>query len=99
MMDFLVDFLVEFVFYIFAEGFVSLSVSFMPNKAISLRTKKILAIVLSLVGICLFALLVVGVVILVESRGENVIGWIFIALCLIYVILSIASRFVAKIKK
>ncbi len=98
-MDFLVDFLVEAVFNIFAEGFVAFSAAFMPNKALSPRTEKILAVIFSLIGLCLFVLLVVGVVMLVESHGDNPIGWFFIGACAIYVVLSIVARIVAKIKK
>lgn len=95
-MDLLVDLLVEVVFNIFAQGFVSLSAAFMPNKTLSPRTEKILTIIFCLIGICLLVLLVLGVVMLVESRGDNLIGWIFIGVCIIYILLSIASRIVAK---
>ena len=98
-MDFLMDFLVEGVFNVLAEGFVSLAAAFMPNKTLSLRIEKILRIIFSLIGICLFVLLVVGIVMLVEYHGDNLIGWIFIGVCAIYVVLSIVARIVTKIKK
>lgn len=97
-MDFLVDFLVEVVLNVFAEGFVSLSAAFMPNKALSPRTEKILTIILFLVGVCLFVLLFVGIGILVKSHGDNLIGWIFVGACINYVLLSIVAKIVAKIK-
>ena len=99
MMDFLMDFLVEVIFNVFAEGFVALAGVFMPNKALSPRTEKILAIIFSLIGLCLFVLLVVGIIILNESRGDNPIGWIFMGVSTIYVALSIVARIVIKIKK
>ena len=98
-MDFLMDFLVEVVFNVFAEGFISLAAAFMPNKAFSPRTEKILTIIFSLIGICLFVLLVVGAVILIESRGDNIMGWILTGVCAIYVVLAIVSKIVAKTKK
>ena len=98
-MDFLIDFLVEVVFNVFAEGFVSLAAAFMPNKVLSSRTEKILTVIFSLLGICLFVLLVVGIVMLVESHGDNLIGWIFMGVCTIYVVLSIVARIVTEIKK
>lgn len=99
MMDFLIDFLVEVIFNVFAEGFVALAGVFMPNKALSPRTEKILAIIFSLIGLCLFGLLVVGIIMLVESRGDNLLGWIFMGVSTIYVALSIVARIVIKIKK
>ena len=65
------DFLVEVVFNVFAEGFVALAGVFMPNKALSPRTEKILAIIFSLIGLCLFGLLVVGIIMLVETKKEK----------------------------
>ena len=99
MMDFLIDFLVEVIFNVSAEGFVALAGVFMPNKALSPRTEKILAIIFSLIGLCLFGLLVIGIIMLVESRGDNLLGWIFIGVCTIYIALSIVARIVIKIKK
>lgn len=98
-MDFLIDFLVEVIFNVSAEGFVALAGVFMPNKALSPRTEKILAIIFSLIGLCLFGLLVIGIIMLVESRGDNLLGWIFIGVCTIYIALSIVARIVIKIKK
>lgn len=98
-MDFLIDFLLEVVFNVFADGFVALAGIFMPNKTLSPRTEKILTIIFSLIGLCLFVLLVVGIIVLVESHGDSLIGWIFMGVSIIYVVLSIIARIVIKIKK
>lgn len=98
-MSFIVDILVEFLLNIFAEGFVALAASFMPKRNLSKRAQNIISIVSCLIGAAMFVLLIVGIVLVVESSAGNIFGWIFIGICVAYIILAITLKIIYVVKK
>lgn len=98
-MDVIIDVLVESVFHLFGEGFVSLCLVFVPNKTISDKTKEIISIVSVFIALALLVGLVIGIVLLVETQGNSTLGWIFISLASVYVLLGIIFKIVSVFKR
>ena len=98
-MDFIIDILVEILFGSLAEGFVALSSIFLPKKSLTPKVEKQLRILFTFAGILLFALLVVGIILLIESHGKSVLGLVFVILCGLYVASSTILKIVTSIKR
>ena len=98
-MEFIFDVLVEAVFELFGEGFVCLSSAFVPQKTISEKGKKIISYVCLAVSLVLLVGLFAGIVISVETKGQNYWGWLLISLNIIYLITGITMKIVSRIKR
>lgn len=98
-LDFIIDVLVEVVFEAIAEGFMMLSEVFVPNQTFSAKARKILTIVFSLLALVLFFVLVLGILLLAESRGGSSLGWIFVILGGGYILMAVILKIIAVIKR
>jgi len=94
-MDFIVDFLVEAFLELFGEGFVSLCSAFIPNKALSGKSQRIIGIIFLIIALALFVGLIVGIVLLIETSGQSFWGWLLISLSLIYIVSGIVLKIVS----
>ena len=97
-MDFILDILIEIVFGSLAEGFVALSSFLVPDGFLTPKAEKRLRIIFTFAGILLFALLIVGIILLIESHGQSVFGLIFVILCGLYVASSVTLKIITIIK-
>lgn len=95
-MDFIFDTMAYVLFEILGEGFVSLFTSFIPSRKISIKAYRVLFIMGLVVSIVLFVGLIYGVILLVESNARSVLGWMLLALAIIYVITAVIFKFVNK---
>ncbi len=95
-MDFIFDFLVYGIFEFLGEIFVSLFTAFIPSRKLSFKTCRILYILGLVVSLLLFAGLIYGIVLLVESNAQSVLGWIFITLAVVYIVSGIVFKFINK---
>lgn len=98
-MEFIFDFLVEFVFEIIGEGYVSLCSAFVPQKVITEKGKKIIYCICLIVSILLFIGLFIGIAILVETQGQSFWGWLLISVNILYLLMGIALKIVSLMKK
>ncbi len=98
-MEFIFDILVEAFFELFCEGFVSLYSAFVPQKVVSEKGKKIIGYVCLAFLLALFAGLFVGIIILVETKGQSFWGWLLICLNIIYLLTGITLKILSHIKK
>lgn len=98
-MDWSIVMLLDVFLELFAEGFLSLSSVFFPNRSMSGRAQRILRVVVSLLAALMLVLLIIGVIFLAASQGESILGWIFVGVCSIYVLTAIVLKIIAEIKK
>lgn len=98
-MEFVFEVLVEAFFEIFGEGFIALSSVFVPQKVISKKGKKIVCYVCLTISLVLLAGLFAGIIILVETKGQSLLGWLLISLNIIYLLMGIILKIVSHIKK
>jgi len=98
-LDFIIDVLVEVVFEAIAEGFMMLSEAFMPQKTLSAKARKVLSVVFGLIALVLFFLLLLGIFLLIETRGESSFGWLFVILGGAYLFMAIVLKIIAVIKR
>ena len=98
-MDFLFDILIDAFFELFGEGFFALSSTFVPEKGVSEKTKRIIGCVFFSISIILLIGLVAGIFILAETKGKSFWGWLLISLSIIYLLAGITLKIVSHIKK
>ena len=98
-MDWSIVMLLDVFLELFAEGFMSLSSAFFPNRSMSDRAQRILRVVVCLLAVLMLVLLIIGVVFLAASQGKSILGWIFVGMCNIYVLAAIVLKIIAEIRK
>lgn len=98
-MDLIFDVLIEVVFGIFCEGIIDLSSAFVPQKVISEKRKKIIGYVCLVISLVLLVGLFAGIIILVETKGQSLWGWLLISLNMIYLLAGITLKIISHIKK
>lgn len=98
-MDFIVDVLVEAIFEIFTEGFLALYLTFAPQKVLTEKGKKIIGYIFLAISVVLLVGLFIGIVILLETKGQSFWGWLLIVLNIIYIITGITLKIVSHVKK
>ncbi len=98
-MEFVFDVLVEAIFEIFAEGFIALYLAFAPQKAMTEKSKKIIGYIFLAISVVLMVGLVIGAVVLLETKGQSFWGWLLIGLNVVYIITGITLKIIAHIKK
>ena len=98
-MDVLFDMLLEFLFTLFAEGFLYLHSAFVPNKDITPKLKKRIKVICLFVSLFLFAGLFAGIIILVELGIRNFWGWLLISLNVLYLLSAVVLKIIAHAKK
>ena len=98
-MDWSIVMLLDVFLELFAEGFLSLSSVFFPNRSMSGRAQRILRVVVSLLAALMLVLLIIGVIFLAASQGESILGWIFVTVSGIYVVSAIVLKIVVAIRK
>ena len=96
--EFLFDILVEAFFELFGEGFVSLCSAFVPKRAISEKGKTIISYVCFAISLALLVGLFVGIIVLIETKGQCLWGWLLITLNVIYLLIAIILKIVSYIK-
>ena len=97
--EILFDILVEAFFELFGEGFVSLCSAFVPQKKITEKGKSIIRYACLAVSLILFVGLFVGIILLVETKGQSFWGWVLISLDIIYLLAGITLKIISYIKK
>lgn len=98
-MEFIFDFLVEFILEIFGEGYVFLCSAFVPQKATTEKGKKIIRCICLVVSVLLFIGLFIGIAILAETKGQSFWGWGLISVNALYVFTGLALKIVSFVKK
>ncbi len=88
----------EEIFEIFAEGFLNLYKVFIPDKTSSKGAYHVIKWFLFVIGLVLLAGLVFGVVLVVETAGQSVLGWVLISLALIYIVFAIVVKIVSYLR-
>lgn len=96
-MDFVIDFIFELFFEIFGEGFLSLCSAFVPERYLTERSKKIVGKVFMVIACILLLGLLLGISLVCEN-GKSALGWILIALNIVYVVLGITLKIISSLK-
>lgn len=97
-MEFIFDILAEAFFELFGEGFVALSSVFVPQKEITPKRKATIGYVCLAVSLVLLAGLVVGVILLVETKGQSVWGRLAVVVSLLYLLTGILLKIIFCVK-
>lgn len=90
------DCIVELLFEIFFEGFISLCEEFIPKKLRSGKTRRVITVAFLILATALFVGLVFGVIALVEYRGRSLFGWIMVGLTAAYLIAGVLLKVFRK---
>ncbi|MCH5170639.1 MAG: hypothetical protein J1F24_05065 [Oscillospiraceae bacterium] len=98
-MDFIFDVLVESIFEIFVDGFLALCSAFVPQKVLTEKGKKIIGYIFLAISVVLLVGLFIGIVVLLETKGQSFWGWLLIGLNIIYIITGITLKIVSHFKK
>lgn len=98
-MDFIVDFFVEFFMEIVVEGFVSAGTEVAPYEKLSEKKKDAITVVAVIVSVLLFLLLVIGGIMLLETKGESDLGKVLIGFPIVYFLTGIILKIVRFVKK
>lgn len=101
-MDSFLDILFELVLTVFVEGFVegfvSLCTVFVPQKKLSHKATKIITWICVITSLLLLVGLFAGIVILGKTRGQNLWGWLLIAINVVYLLAGITLKLFSHIK-
>lgn len=81
----IIEFILEFVFEIVGELFVSIASVFLPSKAISHRLYRILHFISVVIAVAVLVCAFIGVVMLVDSGGRSVWGYVLISVSVAYI--------------
>ena len=95
----IVDILFEVFFEIIVQGYVWVSMLFIPKRHLSERIRNILTITFVLIGLAMFVALIVGVVFVLTSQGASVFGWVLTGIGIVYLVLALILKIISKIKK
>lgn len=98
-MEIVVELFMEIIFGVLVEGFLSLWFWVFPGKHITEKGKKVAKVICALISLAFLVALVVGIILLGSSQGENFWGWLLISLSVIYVISGIVLKIVFYVKK
>ncbi len=90
--EFIFNILVEAFFELFGEGFIALYSAFVPQKEVTEKEKRIISYVCLAISLILLAGLFVGVIILVETKGQSFCGWLLIFINIIYLLSGIILK-------
>ena len=81
------------------EGIVDSADCLIPGKRLSNNAKKAIALVLCIVGLAMLILLIVGIVYLVQNKGQSPAGWIMLSAALSYALLLTLWGVVIRLMK
>ena len=88
----MLDFLIEIIFEVICEGFVSLVEEFLPRRFRSKGVGAAVTILFLILACALFVGLVIGVIQLVESGGTSSSGWLLVSLALGYILCGVLLK-------
>lgn len=95
-MGLILDVIIYVVFEFLGEFFVSVFTAFIPSRKLSIKDYRIIFVVGLIISVFLFVGLVYGIILLVESNAQSVLGWIFVSLAVIYVLTGIVFKLINK---
>lgn len=98
-MEIVIDLIMEVVFEVFAEGFISLWFWIFPGKHITEKGKRIVKAICAIVSLAFLVALVAGIILLGSSQGKNYLGWLLVSLSVIYLLAGIILKIISCIKK
>lgn len=98
-MDFIVDFFVEFFMEIVVEGFVSAGTEVVPYEKLPKGKKDAITVVAVIVSVLLLLSLIIGGVMLLETKGESDLGKVLIGFPIVYFLTGIILKIVRFMKK
>lgn len=97
-MDIIIDFFIQLFFESVADGFVSLCRAFVPGRLLSDKARRVVVIVFYFVAVALFAGLVLGIILLVETGGKSPLGLALVAFAVAYMCAGVVLKTVAYFK-
>ena len=98
-MDFIIEFLVEFFMEIFVGGFLSAGAEVVPYEKLSKKKKEKYKYIAVAVSAILLVLLIIGGVMLLETKGKSELGKVFIGFPVVYFVTGIVLKIYRYIKK
>ncbi|MDD6094144.1 MAG: hypothetical protein PUC29_00155 [Clostridia bacterium] len=98
-MDMVFDIFAEVFFEVICEGFLYLCTLFIPSKKLSEKARKIVGIVLAIIASLLFLGLVVGIFMLIETKGTGILGWALVSAAVLYVFAGVALKIISHKRK
>ncbi len=98
-MDEIFEIIFEFVVEIVVEGFLNLYKAFLPSKVVSPIAYKVIKMVALIISATLFVLLIIGIGLLIESGATSVLGWVFVSLYGLYLVLAIVAWVFSAVRK
>ena len=91
---------IEILIEIFGESMISLSSALVPEKPVSEKTKKVIAVICAVFGLISMICLIIGIALLGEESGKYITaGIVFICVFAVYLITVIAANIIRLIKK
>ena len=91
---------IEILIEIFGESMISLSSALVPEKPVSEKTKKIIAVICAVFGLISMICLIIGIALLSEESGKFITaGIVFISIFGIYLIIVITANIIRLIRK
>lgn len=98
-MDFIFDFLAELFAEIFCEGILSAGAEVVPYEKLPQEKREKYKFIAVVVSVILLILLVIGGVMLLETKGKSILGKIFISFPLVYFLTAVVLYIKNHIKK
>lgn len=88
-MDIVIDIILEFFVESVMEWFADIGVRLLPSKNLPSKQKEIIKAVVSILALLIFAGMIVGIVLLIDSNGSSIFGWILTTIAAAYILLAI----------
>ena len=101
-MDIMFEGLIEFFAEIFCEGFLSASTEIVPYEKLPRKKREKYKFIVVVISVILFILLVIGGVMLLETKGKSELGKILIGFPIVYILTAVAlliKKLVKRAKK
>ena len=101
-MDIIFEVIVEFFAEIFCEGFLSASTEIVPYDKLPRDKREKYKFIVVLISVILLILLVIGGVMLLETKGKSELGKILIGFPIVYILTAVVllvKKLVKRAKK
>ena len=98
-MDIIFEVIVEFFAEIFCEGFLSASTEIVPYDKLPREKREKYKFIVVLISVILLILLVIGGVMLLETKGKSELGKILIGFPIVYILTAVVLLIKKLVKR
>ena len=97
-MEFIFEFFFELVVEIFGEAFFSAGGEFVPDEKLLGKKKKLVTGIVIVTSLVLLICLIIGGVMLLETKGTSVLGKILVGFPIVYFVMGVMLKVKRAIK-